>query len=1218
MNTPGASLATARRLRFVAVVVGFVLLLGLSTNQARSGEVPNRVTAVAVAAGDNALRATFQIGDAAQGATLTVRLDDGRTHVFGARVEAERIRKQVTADGQSVTKELTLPDAAINFSGLARYHSRPRLGRYTNEQQDDLIARWEDLPAASQRFIRFEARLDPAGVAFYLDGQYVGRRDGTGQLQSLEISLPPAGQVREACSFRHDQDPRFLPLDTRWIARPGVMQQARVSLTPGVHEAAEKGGWLHNRSNLPAGENAIRCGACPLFQQAPQIVGGVPLVVADGAASVDVGVVRECKGSWALECDEHLSRTALDGMPETAHFSVPQACYTRAWVLCAVDPDPERDPILTARLTRFATSGRGDAISDTTLQLPRAGETPPPDVESAGKDRHHNDLRSGVRKDLTGCGAGSLFPQAPVTPVGSVRYQKNGAAIDVPLLLVEFQLQPGEILDLLSMDEDPRASLMRSAYLDFEFLGKLDGVSAQWDRRHKPDKRSTSAVHVFGVTLERSPVSLRLDSSQPGNIFHNDQRPEMAAVLTADWPCEVQFRWKIQDVAGSVIREGSEPRTFAAAGEQQTVRLPLQLDTLGWYGIELALHDDRDRPLLAHSAACALLGQDTRRAGYDSPYGTWWFAGAHYGAGDKEIAGPMLFKAGLRKTTFGWCDYSEADMAPWKITLNQLGWGLAPRDMTDPQKAYDEAEVRVREMRARFPHCRSANLFHESYAHYIPPELLDERPDEDEAAARDGRLLVELGQFAARFYRERFPDVELLVGNTSSSASILATLLRHGFDPQYIDAIGVEAVGQTGMPELLWEGSTQGIWLAREVARKFGHDLPVTGCFEFTARTERNLGPQRQAEWIVRDMLLCHAYRFRHINPAILHDAGNAYHNTLWGAGGLCRRHPLLYPKPAYVAVATLTKVLDQVQPPRRVATGSTTVYALEFPRADGQRVYVLWTACGEATLRLGFSQPIAPTLVGFYGQPSPLVCEQGMAKVRCGTAPVYVIAPIRCDAIEVDQRRFAPPPDSFRVIDPLNDLAQWSTAEGESRLAQPTARGLPIRVPGEVALTRVDDDQRGPCLQLELRRQGTLPDIVGEYTRLKRVPSEPVMGQPTAVGVWVRGDSGWGKVIFEIEDAAGALWLSEGVWHDWPGDLAICHDGWRFMSFPLDGKMPVRNISPGARWTSTSPTRKSSIQFPIKLAGLSVVLNRKALDLTEMHETAGVLRFRDLGVIDP
>lgn len=1148
MSTPSARSNTFSRLCFVAVA-GLFLLLGLETGQAWSAEASGSVASVAVAAGDNALSAAFRIGDVAQPATLTVRLDDGRAHVIAARVEAERIRKKVTEDGQSVTKELTLPDAAVNFSGLVRCYSRPRLGRYTDQQQDDLIARWASLPAASQRFLTFETRQEGGGVAFYLDGQYVGRREGTGRLASLDISLPPGGQVREARSFRREDDERFLALDTRWIARPGAMREADVSLAPGL-----------------------------------QTVGGVPLIVAGGAASVDVGVVRECKGSWALECDEHLSRTALDGMLETAHFSVPQACYARAWVLCAVDPDPERDPILTARLTRLATSGRGDAISDTTLQLPRPGQTLPPGV----------------------------------TPVGSIRYSRNGATVEAPLLLVEFALQPGEILDLLAMDEDPRASLMRAAYLDFEFLGKLDGVSAQWDRRHKPDKQSTSAVHVFGVTLERSPVSLRLDSSEPGNIFHNDQRPELSAVLTARWPCAVRFGWTIHDVAGNVMRQAREPLTFAAAGEQQTVRIDLQMAALGWYGIELALDDDRGRQLLAHSAACALLGPDTRQAGYESPYGTWWFAGAHYGAGDREIAGPMLFKAGLRKTTFGWCNYSEADMAPWKITLNQLGWSLAPRDRSNPQQAYDEAEARVREMRARFPHCRSANLFHESYAHYVPAELLGEPPVEDEAAVRDGKLRVELGEFAARFYRERFPEIELLVGNTSSSASILAALLRHGFDPQYIDAIGVEAVGQTGMPELLWEGSTQGIWLAREVARKFGHDLPVTGCFEFTARTERNLGPQRQAEWIVRDMLLCHAYRFRHINPAILHDAGNAYYNTLWGAGGLCRRHPLLYPKPAYVAVATLTKVLDQVQPPRRVPTGSTTVYALEFPRADGRLVYALWTACGEAALRLAFPPHVAPTLVGFYGQPAPLAGERGAVAVTCGTAPVYVVTGVGCDSITLDERRFPPPPASFRVIDPMTDLAQWSTAEGEARLAQPTARGLPIRVPGDFALTRVDDDQQGPCLQVELRRQGTVPDIVGEFARLKRVQSVSVPGEPTAVGVWVRGDSGWGKVIFEIEDAAGALWLSEGVWHDWPGDLAICHDGWRFMSFPLDGPSAVRNISPGARWTSTSPTRKSRIQFPIRLAGLNVVLNRKALDLTEMQDTPGVLRFRDLGVIEP
>ncbi|MCL4203656.1 MAG: hypothetical protein KJ000_14220 [Pirellulaceae bacterium] len=1129
--------------------MGLILSLLPGTNGSEGAEASGNVTTVLLAEGDDALAATFQLGNGDAWASIAIHLDDGGSHVFRGRVESDRIRKQATENGKAVWNDVTLPDAAVSFSGLPRFYSRPRLGRYTNEQQDALISRWHELPSASERFITFEAKQDLAGVSLYLDGQYVGRRDSAAKLKGLEASLPPGGLVRDARSFHSYCDGGdFLPLDLKWIAKPGAMKNATVSLPPGL-----------------------------------RTVGGVPMLVAGGRASVDVGVVKECKGSWALECDEHLSRTALDGMPETAHFSVPQATYTRAWVLCAVEPSPERDPILTARLTRFATSGRGDAISDTSVVLPRPGEP--------------------------------VFPG--VTQVGSVRFEQGGSTIEVPLLLAEVQLEPGKILDLLSMDKDPRASMMQAPYLDFEFLGKLDGVYAQWDRRHKPDKTSTSAVHVFGATLERSPVSLRLESGQPGNIFHNDQRPEWSPVLKATRPCEAVFAWKIRDIGGGTIRESSVPLTFTAVGDEKTVRIPLDMDQLGWYGIDLALHDEHGRELLTHAASCALLGTDTRTAGYDSPYGTWWFAGAHYGAGDKEIAGPMLFKAGLRKTTFGWCDYSEADMAPWKITLNQLGWGLAPKDMADKQNAYDEADAKVRQMRERFPHCRSANIFHESYAHYVPAELLDEQPVEDERAVQDGKLRVEIGEFAARFYRERFPEIELLVGNTSSSASILAALLRHGFDPNFIDAIGVEAVGQTGMPELLWEGSTQGIWLAREVARKFGHDLPVTGCYEFTARTERNLGEQRHAEWIVRDMLLCHAYRFKHINPAILHDAGNAYFNTLWGAGGLCRRNPLLYPKPAYAAVATLTKVLDQVEPPRRVATGSPTVYALEFPRSDGKLVYALWTACGEARLRLDLANGAAPTVVGFYGNPIPTPRPSDGLDVQCGTAPVYVVAPVACQSIEILDRRFAPAPESFQVLDPLSDPALWTLEPADARLAQPTPRGLPIRVPGDFALTRRDDEEKGPCLELKLRREGQVPDIVGESTRLRRLQTLPAPGKPTAVGVWVQGDSGWGKIIFEIEDAAGALWRTDGVWHDWPGDLAICHDGWRFMSYPIDGNTTERNISPGARWTSTSPTKKGSIQFPIQLVGLSIVLNRKALDLTEMKEVPAILRLRDLGIIE-
>jgi hypothetical protein len=223
------------------------------------------------------------------------------------------------------------------------------------------------------------------------------------------------------------------------------------------------------------------------------------------------------------------------------------------------------------------------------------------------------------------------------------------------------------------------------------------------------------------------------------------------------------------------------------------------------------------------------------------------------------------------------------------------------------------------------------------------------------------------------------------------------------------------------------------------------------------------------------------------------------------------------------------------------------------------------------------------------------------------------VVAPRKAASIAIAGRAFAPPPPSFRVACPMDSAAAWGLQEDAS-LANPQSRELPIRAAGQFELAQASDAEKGPCLELKLVRKGRVPDIVGEYAVMRLREPVPVTGTPTDVGLWVKGDSGWGKVLFEIEDAAGAQWRTEGAWHDWPGDLSVCHDGWRFMRFPIDGSSDEANISAGARWNRFAGKGGSRIQFPIKLTGLGAVMHRKALDLAEMKEVPGVLRFRDLG----
>lgn len=1085
--------------------------------------------------GRSSLSVAFKTGDRAA-AQVQILKADGARKVLTLQNQTDRLTTKARRDGQTVSESVELPDAKIRFAPYVTRHVRPRLQRYTDEQQQALAARWESLPSASQHRFTLELRQCGEAFALYLDGQYIGREPGA--FQALTFKLSAAGEVYAAEAFSRAEDVRYLPLEMRWIARPGIFSNAVATLRPG-----------------------------------PQRVDGVPMAVADGAASGDVGKVRQMKGSWALECDEHLARTALDGMPETLHFAVPAAYYTRAWVLCAADPDPKRAPVFSVRMTRYATSGRSEAIGIDTVRLPRAEGEPLPEKASQ---------------------------------VGLIAL--NGT--NLPLYLVSLDLKPGALLDLLSMTNDPHASMMQTPYLDVDFMGKPGGIGAQWDTSKKPDKESVSGIHLFGVTLEKMPVSVRLEQRQPGNIFHNGEPPEAVVRARAEVPgAAAVLRWSVLDAEGRVIRSRKKRLAFESAGEEARVVVPLETDGPGYFGLRLAVAGRDGQVWLTHEAAFAQLGDDTRQAGYESPFGTWWFGGAHYGGGELEIGGSMLLKAGLRKTTVrGNKPITEQDLAPWKVTLNAIGWS-PPTNVTDKAAAFAELERKAGEKVAQFPHCNAALIFHESYKSYIPPELIGEKPSESEEDVAKGRKRAELANLVAQFYREKYPHIKLLVGNTTCSAALIASLLRHGLRRESIDWIGMEVVGQTSMPEKLWLGGLQGIWLGRETARRMGHDLPVNGCFEFTARTDRNLGQQRQAEFYVRDILISLAYGFERVSPGIIMDAGNAYFNTLWGAGGLCRRYPLLYPKKAYVGVATATRVLDRAAFTRKLDTGSLTVYALAFRRADGREVTALWTTVGSAEVELAFEGVAALEEVGFYGASASRRARRRTIEV--GTAPVYLLSDRPVQKATVLERRYAPPPRGFRVADAMATTDAW-VLDPDNPALNTNDPELPFRKIGKFRCGPVKDEEKGACLEVALVKEGTLEPLISEYTCLKLKEPLAVDGTPTDIGLWVKGDSGWGKIIFEIEDAKKAVWRTEGQYHDWPGDLSVNFDGWRFMRYPLDGSSDELNLSPGKRWTGGAGTPA----FPIRLRGVYVMVNRQALDPTDMRDVPAVLRFKDIGFV--
>ena len=1094
----------------------------------------------------NTLNAEFRIGAAGKIAVM-FKFTDGKTQTLLGAVKADTLKRTVEKDGKKTPETVPMADGWIEFTGAGlrfEYHSRPRLSRYTEAQQAELAKAWESLTPASQCWVPMEVRGDSAGSELWMDGRFSGRVASDARLTEVSFKLEPGGEVRGERTFTRADSGLFLPLDVRRIARPGVMKEAVVSLKPGMQQ-----------------------------------IKTVPMIVAESAGNADVGEAKMMQGPRALETNEFTSRTSLDGMKESLHFSVPQAFYHRAWVLCAVEPDVKKDAVLTTRLTRFGTQGRGGAIADTTLTLPRGDEKP---------------------------GAG-------IEQVGSVEYVSvDKKKTTVPLYLVRVDLKVGDILDLLSDTKDQYAAMKIGPYLDFEFLGKMGGLEVQIDRRRMPLATSTSAVHIFGATLEKSPVELRLKQSQPGNIFHNDEVPETTVSLRAVKPVKCVVLWEISDVNGKQLAANEKTTSLDAAGAETDITLPLAMPQLGWYGLRVLVNDEHGKSLMTHEAAFALLGKDTRTAGYESPFGTWWFNGVHYSTHDASIAGPLLHKAGMRRTTFFWTKDSEPELAPWKVSLNQIKWPFRLADLQDWPAAEARAEKSITEMLQRFPHCQFIDLFHESYdPGAYPPELYDVNyAAKDEALAKREDDLYELGLRGAKFFRAKFPQLKIIAGNSGGSIGMIAVMLRRGFPRELIDYLGSETTGQTIAPEKLSPHTSGGIWLMSETARKFGHDIPLAGCFEFTSRAERDLGAQRHAEWYARDMMIGIAHRFPAISPSGLEDVGNAYYDALWGGSGLCQRHPLHYPKPAYVALATLTKVLDSVKLARQLDTGSSSAHALEFTRGD-QYVYALWTTRGECEMQIELPADATLTQTDFYGVQHQQATKGRRLKITASSAVSYFTGSVSVKTITAGARHFLPPPSGTQVVAKMDNSADWSLVNDDSLKSE-------LRRAGNFTLTQQNDAEQGPCLEVALLKTGELPAVVGEYTTLKLKRAVPITGKPHSIGIWVRGDSSWGRILWEIEDAKGEHFISNGGYDggDWGNYSALDFDGWRFMSFPLTDDSPLKHVEPGGGFKQWKGNTDGQLDYPLKLTGIYIITHRQSLNLTKMVPVRTPLRLKDVSVI--
>ncbi|MDD5704779.1 MAG: hypothetical protein PHR35_02560 [Kiritimatiellae bacterium] len=1043
---------------------------------------------------------------------------------------------------------VTLSNAFLRLPWGGRHSIRPNPFFYNPKRQEELAAGWEMLPPASRHAFSAELRCDGRQVGFWMDGRYVGSQTLGSDLREIVISLAAGAAIRDTQWQPAKDTGFFVPVDAREYARPGAMRNAALSIAPGF-----------------------------------QTLNGVPFNVAEAGNNVDVGVSTILQEQRIIDVP-YAMRSAFDGVPETLIFSVPRKPYIYAYLLCAAEETPGKTPSLTVRLTRsrHMPGGRGDAFADTQVTLP--SRTDPASLDA-------------VR-------------------VGDVVYPSGNGTNRVPLWLARVPLKIGEIQDML-MDTNKGAWPQRDTF-------DLELTMPRGERNGTPPTTGNfypmgfpSAVHVFGVTLEAAPIEMVCGSRQVGNVFYRQENPAFQARLTnrtgGKKTCSVA--WTFRDMDGKETVGSKRVKLEAAA--DRVVEIPIPCREHGWYEASIRLMDEDGRLLIEYPTTFALLPPDTRQAGYQSSFGTYWHGAGHYGSRDPAIAGTLLRRAGLRHTVLIAASPGEKEFAPYKVTTVDLIYRHRRYDEPFDQW-FDESKKEATLAQGKFPHNDMALILHECGVPGLrfPPELYGEKPV-PLTPEQEGLFQTNLWNRAvamSRFYRETYPNMKLVFGNAGWSGTVCAEFFRHGYPKEYLDYLGVEMMAYQS-PETLTEYNTQGTWLLKETARLLGYgDVPVSACHEWICGRPADLmGGKAQADWFMRDILHALVYGFKRISPSTLVDPGSDYYHALWNnGGGLCRRYPLLNPRPSYVAYATLTRELDGATFVRALEDGSSGVYVLEFKGQNGY-VYTAWTPRGMRPVSLRFDGATRCAVVDEVGRESRSWLPRKSVTVDAETGPAYVRASRPVKNVKIGISRFPGnvEPAERTVASRMDAIADWTVLEGtDARLERPKGEWMPFRTRGDIVFKEVEDAERGRCLSATLVPGKEISDILTEYAVLRLKEPVAIPGKPRKLGMWVKGNAGWGTVMWEFLDAKGERWLScgRGEWAcemlGWGGrpDPSVNFEGWAFIGMNLPPEIscletPTFAMCP--EWVNAGGDLR--VDYPIKVTGIAVVLRRKMVYLTEM-----------------
>jgi hypothetical protein len=751
-----------------------------------------------------------------------------------------------------------------------------------------------------------------------------------------------------------------------------------------------------------------------------------------------------------------------------------------------------------------------------------------------------------------------------------------------------------------------------------------------------------SGVHIFGMTFQRSPVQMTVTSDEAGHVFNEPQVPAFHVKLhhIGARAGKLSIEASATDFYGNTSRLSTGEFEFPKHGElAKDISVPVKMR--GWHELTIRVMQGRTE-LLRRVTTFALLPGDTRKHRDVSPFGTWDFSGGHYTPNDADAVGPLYVKAGLRYGMFG---FTAEDRMKYGVLS-----GREPRNAELLAKALEKDPTQPKNLL----------IFHEnaiSGPHIMrTPDVFTGRApyrlDEKEQAKFDAMWKEAIE--TAKAARAEFPDAKLAFGN--GNPHLMEEFARHKFPRELFDSRGNEAGCFMRMPEtqpLDFVANNAGLWMDRQILDAYGYeDKPITQCYEicYPNTNPGNLSLRTQAGYFVRHAMHSLAWGVPVIRQGSITDMGNSYYFSNWGASGFCFAKPDVRPKPSYVAIATMTQQLDGAKFTRAVPAGSPVVYAVEFARRDGGFVTVLWTLRGTRQLTVD----VAGIATDIMGNETPVAMADGKWQMEVSAEPIFLATRNALTAITPGEARMEgrPPmdepakagvkkpakvapnatsqtPKAF-LVSPLTTLTDWKVETDRNQELEWFNFENPRRK-GDFAFETASEfeGEKSP-LKVTPRLPAPGSSFLPMYSVLAHTGGVEIPGTPTEIGLMVNGNGGWGRIIFELEDAGGQRWTSIGApmgaeatrWMaDWMSEKELAamkemkvgdwntndpwqrsrinFEGWRYLRFPLPGNYPGEGYHwpYGSQWKHTGD---GAVKYPLIFKKLIVELPEKALFLTK------------------